>query len=112
MINRVTWPLLSYKHDDLATFFADRMERDKCNYTLTYNIDFSSQKITGVTVSAPSVGNNCSAPIPITVPGGLRGSRERNREWTEEQVGNDPLTAWVSLVGKSVDLELKDPISW
>jgi hypothetical protein len=42
-------------------------------------------------------GNRCGTPIPITVPGGVTS----NTGATSEQLGNDPLTLWVSMSGAS-----------
>jgi hypothetical protein len=122
-----TWPLISLKHDDVRTLFKilfhkiatnrvpkqiaasfrQRMTRDQCNYTMTNT--FSGSTITGFSVSAPSVSNKCSAPIPITLPGPLA---ENGIRYNTEQLGSDPLTVWVDLNGRVMDFRLKDPIAW
>ena len=104
-LNRVTWPILSLKHDDLATTFASRMARDKCNYSLTYNQDLVAKTIIAVTVTAS--GNTCSVPIPVTVPGTV----VDQQGFRTEKIGNDPLTIWVKLIGEPVVLTLGAPLS-
>lgn len=83
------------------------MTRDACLYTLTHQ--FAGSTITGVTVSAPSVGNRCAAPIPVTIPGALA---DTGVVFETERIGNDPLTVWVRLVGREVSLKLKDAVPW
>ncbi|KUJ08212.1 uncharacterized protein LY89DRAFT_599894 [Mollisia scopiformis] len=102
----VTWPIISLKHDDIATAFAQRMARDNCNYTMTYTLDSVAQTITSITLSNP--GNTCAAPIPITVPGPVKSTRR----FTTEQLGGDPLTIWVPLVGAAEAFDLKTPVAW
>ena len=102
------WPLIAVKEDDLVTVFTTRMTKDLCNPTtqLIYATSGNTTQITGFTVGA--TGNTCSAPIPVTVPGGsvtnLQGS-------TTEQVGNDPLTIWVTLAGAAKTFTLSTPIT-
>ncbi|CAG8980120.1 hypothetical protein HYALB_00013605 [Hymenoscyphus albidus] len=103
----VTWPIISMKHDDLATTFANRMMRDKCNYSLTYL--FGSSSITGVTIGAPSVGHQCGAAIPVTVPGPIL---DTGIVYNTEKVGSDPATIWIDLKGREVTLRLKDALPW
>ncbi|KAG9237924.1 hypothetical protein BJ875DRAFT_540047 [Amylocarpus encephaloides] len=103
----VNWPIISLKHDDIAAYFQKRMTRDACNYILTQQ--FSGSTITGFTLSAPSVKNRCSVPIPVTVPGALA---DNGIVYNTEKIGNDPLTVWIDLNGRAVDLKLKTPIPW
>lgn len=103
----VSWPLVSLNHDTLAAAFMNRMTRDNCNYTLTYNLDFTSQNITGITLGSAN-GNTCGTSIPVTFPGKLKDSKK----YVTEKLGGDPLTAWIDLVGQTVDLQLKQPLSW
>jgi hypothetical protein len=77
-----------------------------CNYTMSYSMDFTRKVITGITVG--SLYNNCSAPIPVTVPGSLWNSLG----FKTEQLGSDPLTVWVPLKGSPVTLELDKPVPW
>jgi hypothetical protein len=98
-----TWPMVTLKQDDLAQVFLDRMTRDACKYTLSWTV--ASGKITGVTVGATN--NRCSAPIPVTIPGGVSSNP---KGFKTEQVGSDPFTIWVSLTGSAVTLSLKTAI--
>ena len=103
--NRVTWPIISLKHDDLANTFASRMARDKCNYSLTYALDPNAQTITAVTISTED--NTCNALIPVTVPGTV----VNQQGFRSEKIGNDPLTIWVKLTGQPVVFTLGTPVS-
>jgi len=102
----VTWPIISLKQDDAARTFKNRMARDKCGYVLTYTLNPTSQTITGVTVTATD--NTCDVPIPVTVPGKVVDSKG----FPTEQVGNDPLTVWVTLSGSPVEFVLGTSIGW
>ncbi|KAF4634374.1 hypothetical protein G7Y89_g3745 [Cudoniella acicularis] len=103
----VQWPILSLKHDDIAAAFRERATRDACGYSLSWN--FSNQTITSVTVSAPSVSDICSVPIPVTIPGS---GVVDDKGFKSEKLGIDPLTIWVVLNGSNVTLQLKDAVSW
>jgi hypothetical protein len=104
----VNWPLVSVKNDDLITVFYERMIKDQCNPTtqLLFTTNGNTTQITGFVVGAN--GNTCSTPIPVTVPSGtvtnLQGS-------TTEQLGNDPLTIWVTLSGSPKTFTLTSPIT-
>lgn len=104
----VNWPLIAVKEDDLVQVFITRMTKDQCNPTtqLIMSSVGNTTQITGFTVGA--TGNSCPVPIPVTIPGGsvtdLQGS-------TTEQVGNDPLTIWVTLSGSPKTFTLTTPIS-
>lgn len=97
------WPMITLKQDDLAIAFTDRMTRDKCGYSMSWNI--ANSKITSVTVRAN--GNTCSAEIPVTVPGTVTSTQG----FRTEKVGNDPLTIWVRLTGSPVTLTLSSPLA-
>lgn len=90
----------------LAFEFKQRMTRDLCNYTMSYNMDFSSKVITSVTAKAPN--NVRPAPMPVTVPGSVKDVKGIK----SEQIGSDPLTVWVALNGSPVTLELDKPVPW
>lgn len=102
------WPLIAVKEDDLVNVFTTRMTKDHCNPTtqLIYAHSGNTTTITGFIVGA--TGNTCSAPIPVTLPSGnvtsLQGS-------TTEQVGNDPMTLWVTLSGAAKTFTLTTPIT-
>jgi hypothetical protein len=103
-VRLVDWPLLTYKHDDIATLFANRMARDACKPALSYEIDATAGTLTGVTVTTN--GNTCSVPIPVTFPGSVTDTQGA----TSEKVGNDPLTLWVPMSGQPVKFTLSAPI--
>lgn len=100
----VNWPIVNSKHDDLVQNFSDRNTRDKCNYALTYNYDTAGGAIASVTVSAGTA--NCAARIPVTFPGPVKSQGTA----TAEQIGSDPLTLWVKLVGSAQTFELTTPV--
>lgn len=100
------WPIVSLKHDDIATQFVNRMTVDNCQPTMTYVYSSSGTTITGVTVSASNI--NCAAPVPITFPSS---ATTRSSGTTREQVGKDPLTIWVKLKGSPVTFMLDRAIS-
>ena len=107
----VEWPLVAVKLDDLVQVYLDRITKDQCNPTteLIFNsngtIGSVPTEITGFTVGCTN--NTCPAPIPVTIPFGnvtdLQGS-------TVEQIGNDPMTIWVTLSGKPVTFTLTQPV--
>ncbi|RKF82555.1 putative extracellular serine-rich protein [Golovinomyces cichoracearum] len=101
----VTWPVLSLKHDDIATAFIDRMTRDLCQPLLSWNTDPNSSTITGITLTANN--NMCNAKIPVTVPVDVTDLHG----FTTEQIGSDPLTIWASLSGSAVSFDFVKPIS-
>jgi hypothetical protein len=107
-VSLCNWPLINLKEDDLITVYQDRMAKDMCNPTtqLLFTTANNVTQVTGFVVGAN--GNTCSVPIPVTLPGGtvtdLQGS-------TTEQIGNDPLTLWVTLSGVAKTFTLTQPIS-
>lgn len=83
----VTWPVISLKHDDIATAFTNRMTRDFCQPQLSWSVDLIARALTGITITTND--NKCPTEIPVTVPGNvtdLQGFRT-------EQIGSDPLTS-------------------
>jgi hypothetical protein len=103
----VNWPMITKKHDDLATVFKNRMIKDQCNPTirLLFTTTYGSTSITGFVVDA--IGSTCSVPIPVTLPGGTVTSLQGS---TTEQIGSDPLTLWVTLSGSAKTFTLSSPI--
>jgi hypothetical protein len=81
-----------------------RMVRDGCKPNLSWQLDTSTKKITGVTVT--SAGNVCIEPLPITVPGTVTDTQG----FATEQVGSDPLTIWVTLSGSPITFTLSTPV--
>jgi len=104
-VRLVKWPLITYKHDDIAIAFRKRMTRDLCLPNLLWDLDSASKKITGVTVTSTRM--TCSETIPVTVPGTVTDTQG----FTTEKLGSDPLTIWVALSGKPVSFKLTTPIS-
>ncbi|KAH8591153.1 hypothetical protein B0O99DRAFT_551159 [Bisporella sp. PMI_857] len=104
MVRLTHWPIISRKHGDFSTDFANRRKRDLCAPVLTYSTDSSAQTITGITLQAN--GNACDTEIPVTVPGSVTNTQG----YRTEQVGNDPLTIWVGLSGAPVSFTLSTPI--
>ncbi|EDO01997.1 hypothetical protein SS1G_04473 [Sclerotinia sclerotiorum 1980 UF-70] len=103
-VRLVDWPLISYKHDDLAAVFLNRMTRDACGASLSYQLDITSSSITGFTLFAN--GDTCSTPIPVTLPGPVTDTQGA----TVEQIGSDPTTLWVTLSGSPVSFTLSTPL--
>jgi hypothetical protein len=107
-VSLTNWPLIGVKEDDLIDVYTTRMTKDQCNPStqLIFSTSGNSTTITGFTVSATN--NICAAPIPVTIPAGnvtdLQGS-------TTEQIGNDPLTIWVTLSGAAKTFTLTTPIA-
>jgi hypothetical protein len=106
MTRLTTWPLVSQKHDDMATGFSSRMARDKCTPTLTWNINASTKQITGVTVN--TTGNVCAVAIPVTIPSG---TATTTAKFTTEKLGSDPTTYWITMAGSPVTLTLATPLA-
>ncbi|KAH9210801.1 hypothetical protein DL95DRAFT_370457 [Leptodontidium sp. 2 PMI_412] len=104
MTRLVTWPILSLKHDDIATAFATRMARDACAPMVTFTTDPTVMTITGLTLTTNA--NTCNNPIPVTVPGTVTSTQG----FTTEKIGNDPLTIWVTMSGSPVTFTLSTPI--
>jgi hypothetical protein len=106
MIRLVNWPIISLKHDDFSTAFANRMVRDGCAPQLTLITNPSAQTITGVTLT--TTGNTCGTTIPLTVPGTVTSTQG----FTTEQLGSDPMTIWVSMKGSPVTFTLSTPVAF
>ncbi|KAF2458194.1 hypothetical protein BDY21DRAFT_363118 [Lineolata rhizophorae] len=105
MVRLTDWPIVTLKHDDIAAAFINRMGRDQCEPGMTYTLSNDGTSITGVTVTAN--GNSCDEAIPVTFPGPVTS----NNGGTPEQIGNDPLTIWVTLSGSPVSFTLSTPVS-
>lgn len=88
----------------MATQFAARMARDACGYNIA--LKSSNSQITGLTVTTN--GNTCSQPIPVTFPSPPTSAGG----YTQEKIGNDPLTLWVKMKGSPVTFTLSTPIPW
>ncbi|KAF3906212.1 hypothetical protein ABW20_dc0101549 [Dactylellina cionopaga] len=103
----VNWPIITKKHDDLAIAFSSRMARDQCKYNITWNTATDQKSVTGFTVGC-ATGNKCSVAIPVTIPKG--NSITNVGSYKTEQIGNDPLTLWVTLTGAEKTFTLTTPI--
>lgn len=88
----------------MSASFAARAARDACGYSLSYTTN--NGKITGVTVSCAN-GNSCNSPIPVTFPV----PPTSTKGYPTEQLGSDPLTVWVNLMGSPVSFTLSQPIA-
>lgn len=106
MSRLTTWPIVSLKHDDVATQFTNRMARDGCSPNLSYQYSADGKTITGATVT--TTNNKCSVPIPITFPGSATTSATGT---TKEQIGSDALTIWATMNGSPVSFVLSTPIA-
>jgi hypothetical protein len=96
LIRVTTWPIRSLKHDDLAVVFLNRQTRDLCRPSMTWTTSTTGNEIEAVNIYTAG-GNKCGTPIPITVPSAV----SSNTGATNEQLGNDPLTLWVTMSGAS-----------
>jgi hypothetical protein len=103
----VTWPMITLKHDDLATKFKNRMTLDGCSPLLTYTYSSDMTKIIGATLSTN--GNTCGTVVPVTFPGTVSSTTAAN--YTTEQIGSDPLTYWVTMGNSAPTFTLSTPIS-
>ncbi|KAJ3416331.1 hypothetical protein HDV05_002271 [Chytridiales sp. JEL 0842] len=92
----VSWPMVTYKLDDMEDMFRDRVIRE--NAGVTVNVTAGVDGFTRFTIGARQA---CTAPIsfPLNIVKsnivGLPSS------WKVEKLGSDPLTVWVPLNGRS-----------
>ncbi|KAK6358154.1 hypothetical protein TWF730_007508 [Orbilia blumenaviensis] len=100
----VNWPLITYKHDDIATAFKNRYVRDLCNIQVSQGI--SDGQVVSITITTPS--NACDVEAAVTVPGGVK---ETGSNIRTEKIGNDLPTIWVKLNGGAVTLTLNTPVA-
>ncbi|KAK6518147.1 hypothetical protein TWF506_005307 [Arthrobotrys conoides] len=100
----VTWPLLTYKHDDIATSYKNRYQRDQCYAQISQGI--SQGKVVSVTITTQD--DTCPVEVAVTVPGGVK---EAGSNIRVEQIGNDLPTVWVKLNGQPITLTLKTPLA-
>ena len=104
----VNWPMITKPTDEISTIFKDRMTRDLCQPSLRWQVEQNDGKTVISRFEVTAAGDYCSVPIPVTIPNGtvknLSGA-------TTEQIGNDPLTLWVSVVGNPMTFDLTSPIS-
>ncbi|KAK6516527.1 hypothetical protein TWF506_006433 [Arthrobotrys conoides] len=106
-VQYVNWPIITKKHDDMATAFINRMARDQCQYNISWNTATDQKSITGFNVGCQTE-NKCSVPIPVTIP--IGNSITNFGPFKTEQIGNDPLTLWVTLTGAVKTFTLTTPI--
>jgi len=76
--------------------FINRQTRDLCRPSMTWSTSADGASVTAVNVYTAS-SNSCGTTIPITVPGPISDTTGA----TKEQIGNDPLTLWVTMSGAS-----------
>lgn len=106
MIRLTNWPITSIKHDDIATYFIDRMTLDRCQPEASYTYSADGSSITAITVAANST--SCSVPVPVTIPGGTVSANGGSPK--TDQLGNEPPIIWVTLSGSPVTLTLSSPV--
>ncbi|KAF2673281.1 hypothetical protein BT63DRAFT_410307 [Microthyrium microscopicum] len=107
-MSRLTnWPLITLKHDDLATDMRNRMTRDACAPLLSWTLSADGKSISGASLTTTS--NTCSVPIPVTFPGPA--TADGNGAVTSEQVGSDPLTLWATMSGSQRSFTFGSPIA-
>lgn len=104
LIRLTNWPVVTLKHDDIAKTIINRKTRDECRPNLVYQLSDDRKSITGVSVNAAN--GKCSTSIPVTFPSPVASAASA----TKEQLGNDPLTLWVSLGGSAKTYSLSNPI--
>jgi hypothetical protein len=106
MVRLTDWPMITKKHDDTAAAYIDRMARDQCSPSLTWNHSEDGNAIVSVIITT-ATQNKCKTPIPVTFPKGVRSVPPGARK---EQLGSDPLTLWVSMTGNPVTIRLSEPL--
>lgn len=105
-MTRITnWPIITLKHDDISTFFHQRMALDQCVPNLAYHLDDEGKNIVSVTLVTD--GNVCSVPVPVTLPT----STVTGGFVTLDQVGSEPLIQWATMSGQPIKFTLAHPIS-
>jgi hypothetical protein len=103
----VTWPMITYKLDDLADLFTARAIRENSGISVVAvntagNI---SAGFNGLVVLASK--SDCVAPVTFPAPVNVRDIINLNPAWKTERVGTDSLTLWVPLVkGVPVNIRL------
>jgi hypothetical protein len=98
--------MITKKHDDISQAFIDRMARDQCSPSLTWNYSEDNEYLVSVTLST-ATQNRCRVPIPVTFPSGVTRIPQGA---TREQLGSDPLTLWVAMNGSPVTMTLSPAI--
>jgi hypothetical protein len=98
--------MITKKHDDVAQAFLDRMARDQCSPSLTWNFNQDHTRLVSVTLTT-ATQNRCKVTIPVTFPGGVQRLPQGS---TREQVGSDPLTVWVRMNGTPVTMTLSPAV--
>ncbi|KAG8423016.1 hypothetical protein J3459_009814 [Metarhizium acridum] len=106
MVRLTNWPITSLKHDDIATYFINRMTLDACQPHASYTYSADGTSITAITVSANNTA--CSVPVPVTIPSGTVSASGGSP--TSDNLGNEPPIVWVTLSGSPVTLTLSTPV--
>jgi len=99
----VDWPLVSYKLDDLNQLSIDRYNADLCN--ASYKLNIEKGFLTDIIITSPTAK---VCVLPLTVPGDVI----RKPQHQYEQLGNDPLTVWVTIQANADVVSLDPPIPW
>ncbi|EFY86901.1 extracellular serine-rich protein [Metarhizium acridum CQMa 102] len=106
MVRLTNWPITSLRHDDIATYFINRMTLDACQPHASYTYSADGTSITAMTVSANNTA--CSVPVPVTIPSGTVSASGGSP--TSDNLGNEPPIVWVTLSGSPVTLTLSTPV--
>jgi hypothetical protein len=106
MTRLTNWPIFSMTHDNIGKYFNDKVTLDACKPSLVYNYSADGKTITGVTVS--TVGNTCSVPVPVSLPG--TASTTASGVVTDKN-GTEPTISWTPMTGSAVTYTLGTPIA-
>ncbi|KAJ3194038.1 hypothetical protein HK101_003639 [Irineochytrium annulatum] len=107
-----TWPIVSIKEDDLVTAFRNRYIYENAGVRVWYTGPVGSN---GATVSSLSVTAATSCTAPVTMPSSVTLAMVNAPTGGRlEQIGNDPVTVWVPLVGgaSATQITFKAPITF
>jgi uncharacterized protein involved in tellurium resistance len=94
----VSWPMVTYKLDDMEDMFKDRVIRETAGVEVTISANRTGFTTFSITSQKPCVA-------PISFPRHISTSNVlglNQTTWKREKRGTDPLTVWVPLDGKSV----------
>ncbi|KYK60816.1 extracellular serine-rich protein [Drechmeria coniospora] len=106
MYRLTNWPIISLKHDDIATYFLNRQALDACKPKVSYTFAADGNTIVSVTVTTKD--NTCSVPVPVTFPTGTVTASGGTS--TLDKVGSEPPISWLKFSGKAITLKLATPV--
>ncbi|KAJ3329732.1 hypothetical protein HDU76_007251 [Blyttiomyces sp. JEL0837] len=104
-----TWPMITYKVDDMETRILARVARETAGVVLSVVNATRSGGFSQVSVSAQKA---CVAGVTFPKPvSGAKDFVSPSASWTYEMIGSDPLTVWVPLQpNQPVTLTLASPL--